>query len=310
MINLVSGLVGFYKLEAVTLDDEGNEVTRRTLADWFPNLILDAGLERLVQDRYIEYCQVGTGNTAPAITDTALQTRVAGSSTMQAGAASVQGSAPYYAWLRKTYRFAAGTATGNLSEVGVGWASVGNLFSRALILDGGGNPTTITVLANEVLDVTYELRVYPPLADVAGNITIAGVNYSYTLRACNVTTGVTALGSQPGWGLDSGNGWFWGADDAFHSTNAYDGAIGTIVQSPSGNNLGAGSGTAQAYVANSRQRDYVLSYGLNAGNGAGGIKSIRWGSLRSAYQIEFTPNIPKTASKTLNITVRHSWGRL
>lgn len=309
-MEIKSGLMGMYKLEAVTLDDDGVEVSRRTLADWFPNLILDAGLERLVLDKYMQYCQVGTGNTAPAVTDTALQTRIAGTSTQQAGAAGVQGSAPYYAWLRTTYRFAAGTAAGNISEVGVGWASNGSLFSRALVLDGSSNPTTITVLSTEVLDVTYELRVYPPLSDVTGSITIAGVSYNYTLRACNVTTGVTALGSQPGWGLDSGNGWYWGADDAFHSTKAYDGAIGTIVQSPSGNNLGDGNGTAQAYVANSRQRDYVLSYGLNTGNSVGGIKSIRWGSLRSAYQIEFTPNIPKTASKTLNLTVRHSWGRL
>ena len=62
---------------------------------------------------------------------------------------------------------------------------------RALILDGGGSPTTLTILSDETLDVTYTIRVYPPTTDVTGSITLDGVSYGYTIRPCNVSTSGT-----------------------------------------------------------------------------------------------------------------------
>ena len=69
-----------------------------------------------------------------------------------------------------TYTFAAGVATGTWSEIGVGPAASGGaitlepsppyLLSHALIVDGGGSPTTISVLASEQLVVTYTLQLY------------------------------------------------------------------------------------------------------------------------------------------------------
>ena len=148
---------GWFKIEATRPDG-----TRRVLADWFPNLILNGGLDRMgANPDYLSWCQVGSGSTAPVAAQTALVNRIAGTSTQQNNVSGAQASAPYYGWYRRTYRFAQGVAAGNLSEVGVGWATSGSLFSRALILDGGGSPTTITVLSDEVLDVTYELRRYP-----------------------------------------------------------------------------------------------------------------------------------------------------
>lgn len=320
-LNLPSvGMAGWYKMEALVLDDLGQEVSRRLLADWFPNLITDQGLDYLGTlgpsgqwGDYLKCCQVGTGNTAPANADTALATYLAGTLTVNALTTSVQGSAPYYAFTRKTFRFAAGTATGNIAEVGVGrTTATGQLFSRALVLDGGGNPTTITVLSNEVLDVTYEFRVYPPLTDTNGNITIASVNYAYTLRAANVTSVHTLFGGN-GWGVGSGGtGQDSGAVVNIASPAdqlARTGVLAAITTIPSGAISAAGSTTAIAYSTGTSQMDGVVTFGLNNGNDAGGIKSIVFQFHCGCYQIQFTPNIPKDATKQLTLTFRHSWTR-
>jgi hypothetical protein len=113
-----STLQGFYKLEAVKLDG-----TRRVLTDWFPNLITNGGLDRIgVSSTYLDYCHVGSGNTAPANTDTGLATPVASTIT-STSTTGIQGSSPYYTWQTIVYTFGLGVAAGNLAEVGVGWSA-------------------------------------------------------------------------------------------------------------------------------------------------------------------------------------------
>ena len=154
-------LAGFYKL--VATNSKGQT---RVVADWFCNLILDAGLNRLGTGGIIDRISVGSGNSTPTAGQTALDTLVATTTTAVGGGVNSYDSVGNtYAFSRSTYRFATGVATGNLTEVGAGWS--GGLFSRALIKDGGGVPTTVTILSDETLDVIYELRVYVP-ADVVG----------------------------------------------------------------------------------------------------------------------------------------------
>ncbi|HIQ53190.1 MAG TPA: hypothetical protein EYH51_08015, partial [Pseudomonas pachastrellae] len=196
---------GWYKFEAVRPDG-----TKRVLADWFPNLITDAGLERMASNSdWLGYCQVGSGNNPPNVLDTALANRVGSSNTAQASASGAQAEEPYFCWQRRTVRFAEGVAAGNLSEVGMGWTSSGNLFSRALILDSEGNPTTITVAADEILDVTYEFRFYPRLTDVTGSVTLTGNiagTYDYVMRAASVTSSSSSSGWYiAGTGIDMGS---------------------------------------------------------------------------------------------------------
>lgn len=139
ILELHTEVEGWFKFEAISEDG-----TRRVLADWFPNLITDQGLNQMgTLATWLNACQVGSGSTVPAVSDTQLVTRVAGTTTIQSTVQGIQSTPPYYASRTRTYRFAAGVATGTLSEVGVGTtATVGNLYSRALILDGAGNPTT------------------------------------------------------------------------------------------------------------------------------------------------------------------------
>lgn len=287
------GVRGWYKIEALQPDGR-----KRLLADWFPNLITTLGADLLGTDTPLTFCAVGSGNRAPALTDTTLQTLVASTSTHgPAGVVqSAQSSAPFFGSTTTQYSFAAGTATGNLSEVGVGSAA-GSLFSRALILDGTGTPTTLTVLANEALFVTYQLNQYVPTADVTGNVTIAGVVYAYTLRA--------SLASSIQWAYTNGD------RGGLLNAVVFSGPIGAVTGQPSGTNATDDSINNNAYVAGSSTLSGTATWGINSGN-VGGVAAVtaRFGSnvgSRGVYQVGFTPSIPKDSSHVLTLSFSTSW---
>ena len=117
----------------------------------------------------------GTGNSTPVVSQTILdnQTGVSSSGIETYGSTT---SSPYYGYKIFTFRFNQGIAAGNISEIGVGWSGTTplQLFSRTLIKDINGDPTTITVLADETLDVIYELRLYAPETDLI----VSGLDYN------------------------------------------------------------------------------------------------------------------------------------
>lgn len=300
MIELSTEVCGFYKIEATSRTG-----VRRTLADWFPNLITDNGLNLLgTSATWLTWCQVGSGSASPAFGDTTLASRVAGTNTRSLDTSGSQSSAPYYTWRRVTYRFAEGVAAGNLAEVGVGPATSGNLFSRALILDPGGTPTTISVAADESLDVTYEFRYYPPVADHEFSLTIAGVTHAVVSRA----SGVTGNDIVTGWNIALN-----GTDAALAvnagSVTAFSGSIGEITGSPSGTGSNRSTIVNATYSAGSHHRDGTAVWALTAGNHVGGIGAIRVRHGIGTYQLGFTPNIMKNNTQVLSMTFRHSWAR-
>lgn len=301
MIELQSQVAGYYKIEVTKPDG-----TKRVAADWFPNLITDIGLNRMgtrvSHSSLMRGCFLGSGNTPPAVTDIQLVSLVGSvtyPTTHSGGACS--SVEPYHTNIAFRWRFNPGVAVGNLSEVGVGETST-LLFSRALILDGNGVPTTITVLPDEYIDVHYILRYYAPTADVTGTVDISGVTYDYISRAANVTT------------LDYFGGYGWSPYNA------------SMVYTPSGSRPGVsaedivavtskpyttafGDEQSSTYIDGSLQADTVTPFGLTNGNIPGGIRSLVVRKGWGCYQIQFTPKIPKDATKTLSLTFRHSWTR-
>lgn len=287
-------LAGYYKLEAVK-----NDGTRRVLADWFPNLITNAGLDLYGNHSGVVFggCAVGSGNTTPAFTDTNLVGQLAFSSTLQTSTQGSDTGAGYH-WKRFTYRFAAGSATGNLAEVGMRVTSSGTLFSRALILDGGGSPTTVTILADESLDVSYELRVYWPTADVTGSITISGQSYNYTIRPAYVGNNQWALTPA---GADFSNPSVIGTSPLF-----YTGTIAANTSGPSGTS-GSTTYSRANYVSGNYYRDFTVTLALSALTVS--AQSLGIGTTIGGFQIGFSPAIPKTGSNILTMTLRLSWAR-
>lgn len=298
MINV--GVAGRFKLEAV--NEETGE--RRELAPWFNNLILDQGLNIIGTSQLGSYCHVGTGTATPTVTDTALGNKLAHTTTVQSAVAGGSVSPPYYGSYTIVYRFAAGTATGNLTEVGVGYSTTA-LFSRTLIKDGSGNPTTITILASESLDVTYELRLYPPSADVAHSTVISGVTYTGVIRACNVT----AFTANSSWYA----GYIFGSTAGLTGSSnhlVYNGGIGPVTGAPSGTSSVTSNPVMAAYSNNSKQRTGTWTSTLTQGNVAGGITASRHPTTLGEYQISYSPAIPKDSTKVLTLGLTLSWDRV
>ena len=300
---------------------------QRLLADWFPNLITDFGLNMKgamsgtgIGNSVMSSFHVGSGTNTPLVSDTALQSPVATSTDQQSLVIGAAQDPPYFAWYRRTVRFDEGVAAGNLSEVGVGsnsGATLSSLFSRALILDGNGDPTTITVLSNEYLDVTYELRLYAPTSDFTATIADGADSYNVIVRPASVTTSDTAglASSDSNWSPSNlvGRVEFSAAPSV---ASAYTGDIGSVTQIPSGSVIGSGgserfwgSVTNDPYSNNSLERTATYFAGLNRFNGS--IRSLRFfvNGLGRTWQAQFDPPIPKDNTKVLRVGMKVSWGR-
>lgn len=269
---------------------------------WFPNIITDAGLNRRGTGSAISRCCIGTGTAAAVAGDVALGTFVASTQVVAVGAAGItnEGSPNYVSGYEFGFRFNAGVLNGNYSELGMGWADA-NLWSRALIVDGGGSPTTISVGVTEYLDVFYKVRQVPDLADYTSTVTISGSSYDVTRRPANVS----ATGAQ-GWYFYN-NAMFWaGADKSY----GFSGALAAVTAQPSGDASIFSSYSTDAYVNNSLESTGSTIAGLDSGNVPGGIKSITVYGGGIAYQYGFVPNLPKDNTKELVLQGKTSWARV
>ena len=178
MINIKEKMGTCGRFNLIVRKAQTNEIVRET--GWFDNLVLDQGLDAMANGSWFASCKVGTGNSTPVATQTQLDAYKALSINVQTETRGASSVAPYYKWSRKTFRFKAGDFNNtNLSEVAIGLGGTGDgagIWNRALIKDGLGNPTVLTVLADEVLDVLCEIRVYQSQADINGHFNLLDKN--------------------------------------------------------------------------------------------------------------------------------------
>ena len=299
-INEKIRMEGFYSFKVSNSKGESRDLSG-IIAEDHKNLILDVGLNALGTTSVVSACKVGTGVTPVAVSQTDLATPLATTSTLQSSSTGRNSTTPYYTWGRRTFRFSQGAAAGNLTEVGVTYGGGSSLFSRALIVDSEGNPTTLTILSDEWLDVTYELRIYQDLVDKTFNITLLGVDHVVTVRPANVTTNP----SGSSYFFDHFISWYYYYSQCSH----YNGTIGTITGSPSGVGSSAGGTSYGAYSQNSLQRSIIYGVGLNDANLAGGIQSTIINTDKCSWQVGYVPAIAKDSFKTLTMNYTLSWGR-
>lgn len=295
-------VAGRFRLVATKISGES-----RVLAE-FDNIVTDAGLNRMGIGDFRSWCFVGTGSNAPTATDAQLQTTRArtNSGSPNTPGAGAQSIAPYYTQVNAGFRFSVGSASGNLTEVGIGWSTGGGLndyqlFARALIRDLSNNPTTVTVLGDEVLDVFYSLRIYPPTVDQTYSVVVGSVTHDCITRAANVT-------SASNWAVPS-NRVFFTSFPGSMPPGVFNGTLGLITQNPSGNAAYNAGVSNAGYSNNSLQQDATLSWGLDAGNVPGGIRSMFYQTSVGAYQTQFTPAIAKDNTKVLSVSFRVGWSR-
>lgn len=311
-----AGVAGYHQGWLFKADAFGNEIpgTRREAWPYQKNLVLDTGLDYIGDsNNYASVCKIGSGTSEPAPEDANLDQWVANANS-DFGHARGNNSAELYAWSRRTFRFNAGVATGNLNELGFAPDTSADLFSRSLIKDSSGNPITITKEPDEILDVMYELRWYAPQTDATGTCMIGDDEHDFIIRPSNV--GATAAGSSgtspTGWGGAGALGWTQYGMQTVRGATAFAGDIGTPLQRPasfisSGNSRDRLS--AQPYVANSYKREYRMSFGVDHGNDPAGIRSLEYAAGPASFQMQLDPPAMKTSDYTFRFDVEISWGR-
>lgn len=278
---------------------------------WFPNMVLNGGLDRLGTtslNNSITRCVVGTDSTPPNPSQTSLGAQVAGSGSTFASSTNgyggtYDGAGGRYKWYRQFIQFSEGAAAGVLREIGFvegtsSSANDNNLTSRALITDGSGNPTDVTVLSDEILQVTYEIRHYLDDSDGSIAFEMSGVPY----------TGIYRPGGE---GLQAASQLYPGTSTniALGGTSSTFGAAGANISGASGSS--PGSGTLSAYSNGNYYRDVSYPFSLAQGNATGGLLMFGWNSNAPSpgYKFLFDTPIPKDNTKLMTLNIRTSWGR-
>lgn len=250
---------------------------------------------------------VGSGSAEPQFTDTALQNPVAFASSDPV--LNNESSNYERGWYEITVRhqFDQGQAAGNLSEIGIQRTSAaGPLWSRALILDGQGEPTTITVLPDDFLTCYYTLRIMIPKEDAVFNI---DVDYDEDGIVPTVVTGrpLRANNSAPNEG--------WGLQTARTGTDAilqfYSGGLNApTASSPLGSSVASLTRTFSVvpYVIDSFERYVTRTNELNEHNSQN-LRTAQLYALMGCWQIEFDPPLQKDNTQTMQVTFGYSWAR-
>lgn len=258
----------------------------------FTNLITDAGLDMIgtnTSDAYLGVCRLGSGSGTPAFTDTVLGNQIASANRISSTYGGSD-TAPVHSWGRYKYSFAPGSATGNISEIGISNSGTATLplFSRALIKDALGNPITLTILADDYLDVFYTVRIYTS-PDVTSFSVVDGAN--------TITGTIQALGTGTGIQHRADRIYYNSRSVYFHnSANVY------------------------IYSVNSTKTDYVngsysltsLVKALPASFSSTDIKQIIINNPYNGvytYSIVFDTPLTKLNTQSLTITIKQSWGR-
>ena len=292
------------------------------------NLILNQGLDFFGGNNgsdMMKYCVIGSGNSQPIYTQNKLDTAITGVSgatfsTKYDYDASRDGN------LYKTNKVCKYSFTGlnnvNVSEVGL--ASIYSdrttyfLCTRALIKDSQGNPTTITVLSGEILEVYYKLWAVYDTTDKTDTFNLldgtgGSVAYNYKARLAFVGSSMWydnrysdyIVGKALKFMLNSGGS----------SINTfYTGELGSITGTAT-NILGdtpSGLQSLSVYATGSYKRQMIISIPVSSVNGK--IRVMDMNTSMGSYQIRFgsvadDSPINKTSTQTLAIPVEVSWSR-
>jgi hypothetical protein len=277
------------------------------------NLITNAGLNALasatppnVVSSLCTHVGVGTGSTAPAAGDTALQTPVnlggvARTNLSHTNDGSVSAN-DVVATYRRVRKFPAATGPVTLREFGFFSAATGGImWNRELFRNELGTAIDYTVLEGEelVMDLLVSLTIPP--SDVSTSFTLTfndntpDQTISVVIRPMLTTNAGTA------WNPNNvGYSYF-----AAVSAAAADGITGLVTRGSSFSGTNSSSSLVGAYVAGTFYLD--VTYTWEPANFTTTINRFKFGGW--LFQMTVSPGIPKTSAKRLRLTIRYVWGR-
>ena len=308
MNNIVStstvALEGFYKFEV-----RNNGKLRYTHEQ--KNVLTDQFIIGLAQATNIgiNYCYLSTSTATPSAAATGMPAVVA----TDGGNSSYYGTSgsgeDWYTDIYTVHAFAQNAYIGTVTAVGCGSSTDGatQLASWLRIVDGGGVPSSLTLITGDQLTVTYVLRAKRPKAITTGTITLAGVNYDWTCWPVMISSS-----SQYKWQQWPGD-WFdvvGGGAVSFSSMSAPN-----ILAIPTGVVLQDTTWAGFIRYAGQPYFDKIVSYTISESNG--NIVAVNAGSLDGSptavapnIMCSFSPAIPKLNTQTLALTFRHTYVRV
>ena len=291
--------------------------TVRLDTGFFPNVITNLGLDAIGNNNDLfNYCAVGGGNSKPLNTNTKLD------NSLQVGSPISSESKYDYDPVRDTefykcsrtvgYRFT-GLDNKNISEVGL--VSSNNpgqhsALTRTLIKNSNGDPTVITVLSGEILELQYRLWQVFDVKDKDQVVTamIDGVEVPF-----NVKIRLAGVGG------NLGGSWSYaavvGAHLTFQGNNYHQfgtGELGEITGQNSGlTNVYPGL-SWEAYQPSTYKRKFYVNASIT--DAVHPIRSFLFFTGLGAYQVRFGTvdgdlPIDKTNQDSLQLGFEMSWGR-
>ena len=306
------GLYGEVKVIVKRADD-----TVRLDTGFFPNVITNLGLDAIGNDHNLfTYCAVGGGNSKPLNTNTKLDNFLAAGSQISSESKydydPVRDTEFYKCSRTVGYRFE-GLDNKNISEVGLVGdyrPELHSAFTRTLIKNSAGEPTVITVLSGEILELQYRLwQVFDVKdKDQVVTATIDGVEVPF-----NVKIRLAGVGG------NLGGSWSYAAVAGAHLTfqgNNYHqfgtGELGEITGQNSGGLTNVYGLSWEAYQPSTYKRKFYVNASIT--DAVHPIRSFLFFTGLGAYQVRFgTVNgdlpIDKTNQEILQLGFEMSWGR-
>ena len=285
--------------------------TVRLDTGFFPNVITNLGLDAIGNDQNLfMFCAVGGGNSTPLNTNTKLdnflKTGLQISSESKYDYDPVRDTEFYKCSRTVGYRFT-GLDNKNISEVGL----VSNedpgqhsAYTRTLIKNSNGNPTVITVLSGEILELHYRLWQVFDLKDKDQVVTamIDGVKVPVNVKIRLADVGGLRYNTVVGIGII-----YHGRDYSLFST----GEIGEITGTISGQVL-APILSWEAYQPSTYKRKFYVNNSIT--DVVIPIRSLLFYTRLGAYQVRFGTvdgdlPIDKTNQDILQLGFEMSWGR-
>lgn len=287
------------------------------------NLILDTGLDFFGGNggNIMSCLALGSGNSKPINSQNKLDNLVAVSGRREHEKKFDYNEArdgEYYT-VGRTCRYRFDNLNNvNISELGlidkssISVASRGYIaYTRALIKDGQGRPTTITVLSGEILDVYYTINQVFYLRDVVGVVNLSDgrggsrgtINYIMRLARVGVGNYANYVGDI-----------FKDAVTYSHHRVFENQTLGTVQATPSGASKSITSGfshTLDAYITGSYKRKLTINLSVNDDYPV--IGSMVLITTMGFYQVSLAREdggtIGKTTEQTFSITLEVSWAR-
>ena len=306
------GLYGEVKVIVKRADD-----TVRLDTGFFPNVITNLGLDAIGNDNDLfNYCAVGGGNSKPLNTNTKLDNFLAVGSQISSESKydydPVRDTEFYKCSRTVGYRFE-GLDNKNISEVGlVGDYASGQhpAYTRTLIKNSAGEPTVITVLSGEILELQYRLWQVFDVKDKDQVVTamIDGVEVPF-----NVKIRLAGVGG------NLGGSWSYaavvGAHLTFQGNNYHQfgtGELGEITGLNSGLTNAYPSLSWEAYQLSTYKRKFYVNASIT--DAVHPIRSFLFFTGLGAYQVRFGTvdgdlPIDKTNQDILQLGFEMSWGR-